>query len=285
MKPTVRWVGIGVAAILGLGLAGFAYVYIASELIIGRHYPLSPSSLTVATDAGTIARGHHVSHIYGCTDCHGADLRGRPLESSPVTSRNLTLLAAEFSDADFDRAVRHGIRPDGTSVHGDMPSDSYQFMADADAASIVSYIRSLRPAGASVPEPEYDLESRWNIVSGEQKLSVAWFPRQLPALDLGPAHARAREMLMSACGECHTTSLGGEPGGAPGVAPDLAIVASYERDDFVRLMRTGKAAGNRELTLMSQTARRRFSHFTDEEINAIYDYLALRGQRLTGGGG
>jgi hypothetical protein len=48
-------------------------------------------------------------------------------------------------------------------------------------------------------------------------------------------------------------------------------VVSYERADFVKLMRTGKAAGNRELPLMSATARARFRHFSDDELNAVYD--------------
>jgi len=46
--------------------------------------------------------------------------------------------------------------------------------------------------------------------------------------------------------------------------------------------RTGKAAGNRELPLMSTVARVRFRHFSDGELNAIYDYLAARGRKLTG---
>ncbi|HEY3778953.1 MAG TPA: hypothetical protein VGL35_12940 [Rhizomicrobium sp.] len=45
-------------------------------------------------------------------------------------------------------------------------------------------------------------------------------------------------------------------------------------------MRTGKAAGNRELRLMSVEARLRFSHFTDDEVNDLYSYLAARGRKL-----
>ena len=33
---------------------------------------------------------------------------------------------------------------------------------------------------------------------------------------------------------------------------------------------------------MSKTARLRFVHFTGEEIDAIYDYLAARGRKMTG---
>jgi hypothetical protein len=38
-------------------------------------------------------------------------------------------------------------------------------------------------------------------------------------------------------------------------------------------MRTGNALGKRELPLMSEVARNRFSHFTDEELRDLYTYL------------
>ncbi len=194
-----------------------------------------------------------------------------------MTSRNLTRLAQTFSDADFDHAIRRGLRPDGTSVAEEMPADAFQFVTDADLGDMVSYIRSLPPAGADIAPPSYDLKARYKLLYGGGKVDAMWFADQKPALDLGPNYARGRQLAMAACGECHTTSLHGQPG----ATPDLLIVASYDRADFVHFMRTGKAAGNRELPLMSDTARQRFSHFDDAELGQIYDYLAARGQKLT----
>ena len=62
-------------------------------------------------------------------------------------------------------------------------------------------------------------------------------------------------------------------------------MASYDRGDFLKFMHTGKAAGNRELHMMSTVARVRMSKLTDAELNALYDYLAARGRKLTGTGG
>ena len=47
---------------------------------------------------------------------------------------------------------------------------------------------------------------------------------------------------------------------------------------------TGKAAGNRELPMMSAVARVRLGHLSDADLNALYDYLAARGRKLTGSG-
>jgi mono/diheme cytochrome c family protein len=277
----VKWSGIALGAVTGVALAALAYVYVASESIIERRFPLPPSHLQASMDAAAIARGGRLVQGYGCTDCHGKDLHGAFIEDFAMTSRNLTRLAKDFSDTDFQHAIRAGLRPDGTSVAETMPSDAFQYMPDKDLADIVGYIRSLPAAGDPVPEPSYGLKARYDLLSGGGKTDVMWFASQKPALDLGPKYARGRQLAMTACGECHTTTLQGAMPPGAGQPPDLSIVAAYDRGDFFKLMRTGKAAGNREAGLMSLTARKRFSHFSDDELAAIYDYLAARGQKLT----
>jgi cytochrome c553 len=173
------------------------------------------------------------------------------------------------------------LRPDGTSVAEAMPADAFQYMPDGDVAAIVSYIRSLKPAGADIPSPSFGLLLRVGVLAGKAHPDAYWFGMQKPALDLGPRYAHAREMAMTACGECHGTSLEGQTDG-PLPPPNLTVVASYDRADFLKFMHTGKAAGNRELPMMSAVARVRISHLTDAELNALYDYLAARGRKLTG---
>jgi len=281
MGTVGKSIAIALGAVVALTLAAVAYVYIGSERIVAHRYRLPPSQIRASRDPSVIALGKHLVRPYGCADCHRPNLQGTYIADFGMTSRNLTRLAATFSDADFDRAIRKGLRPDGTSVAESMPSDSFQYMPDGDLTAIVSYIRSLKPAGADVPAPSYDLKTRWDVLQGTKKVVQAWFPLQKPALDLGPRHARARQMAMTACGECHGTSLGGQ-GGPPPSPPNLTIVASYDRADFLKFMHTGKAAGNRELPMMSAVARVRISRLSDAELNALYDYLAARGRRLTG---
>lgn len=276
-----KGVAIAIGAVVALALAGTAYVYFASEQIIAHRYPVPPSRIHASRDPAVIALGKHLVRPYGCADCHRPNLQGAYIADFGMQSRNLTRLAAKFSDADFDRAIRKGLRPDGTSVAESMPSDAFQYMPDSDVAAIVSYIRSLTPTGPETPDPGYDLKVRWDVLQGRKKVSQAWFPLQKPALELGPRYARARQMAMTACGECHGTSLEGQ-GGPPPSPPNLSIVASYDRGAFVKFMHTGKAAGNRELPMMSAVARVRISHLTDAELNALYDYLAARGRKLTG---
>ena len=51
------------------------------------------------------------------------------------------------------------------------------------------------------------------------------------------------------------------------------MVSAYSKADFMTLMITGKATGNRELPLMSSVARGRFAKLTPAEREAIYAYL------------
>ncbi len=273
-----KWAGIGLGAAAAAALAATAYIYFASERIVAARHLLPPSDIRASSDPAVIAQGAGLVWVYGCTDCHGDNLAGQYTEDFGMSSRNLTRLARTLSAVDLDRIIRHGLRPNGTSVAEYMPSDSFRYMPDADVVAIVSYLRSLKPLGSDIPEPRYGLPARWEFLRGRKKMDAAWFAEQKPALDVGAKYARAREMAMSACGECHMTSLEGRPGDGP----NLVLVASYDRADFLKLMRTGKAAGNREAGFMSRTARQRFRHFTDAEANALYDYLAARGRKLTG---
>jgi len=50
-------------------------------------------------------------------------------------------------------------------------------------------------------------------------------------------------------------------------------VPAYREEEFQSFLRTGVATGGRELPLMSDVARSRFSHFADDEVRALYAYL------------
>jgi cytochrome c553 len=82
------------------------------------------------------------------------------------------------------------------------------------------------------------------------------------------------------CAQCHGTKLSGTPKDLV-PAPDLLIVGAYDPGAFHALMRTGKAPGGREVGVMSQIARGNLSSFTDDEIDATYDYLAARAKVVT----
>jgi len=261
------------------------YLYFASEAIIARAY--TPARVAFhaapASDAAAVARGAHLAVVTGCTDCHERDLTGHWFDDVPdstIWSRNLTILSHQLTDAQLEAAIRQGIRPDGQSVVI-MPSGEYRGLSDRDLADIVAYLRSLKPKGDVTPEPRYGLMLRAGLLMGKLKTDKEYSRTDKPSLDMGPKFARGRYLAAVACAECHSSDFAPRPDQFFRT-PDLSLVAAYDRADFFKLMRTGKAAGDREVGFMSRTARTRFAHFSDDEINAIYDYLAARGRKMTG---
>ncbi len=58
-------------------------------------------------------------------------------------------------------------------------------------------------------------------------------------------------------------------------APDLQIAKAYNKQQFVRLIRTGIALGEREIDhQMSEAAEYRYIYLTDTEVDALFNYLS-----------
>lgn len=285
MNRLLKWAAIALGGLISLVLVALAFIYAVSEIILDRKYPPPPEAgLSVVATPELAASGAHLAQIYGCTSCHGATLAGGQFKDIPdgtvLWSPNLPLLAKTYSGADFDRAIRYGLRADRTSVVL-MPSNAYTTLGDDEVAALVAYVRSLQAQGEQRPRRHLGLMVRAGLVFGIFKTTRAQFINAKPAFDLGPTYAVGRHLAQNGCAECHGSDLtGGTAVGPMPARPDLGLVAAYDRDDFASFMRTGKAAGNRELPMMSDAARSRFSYFTDAEVNALYDYLGARGKTL-----
>jgi mono/diheme cytochrome c family protein len=267
--------------VAGLAAAGFGgWVYARGDTVLHHRYALPRA---VALPAGSAAAGARLAIVYGCTDCHGDDLRGRPFPHpdpfGSVTSANLTQKAKTYSDPDFARAIREGLTPEGFSVEF-MPSNAFTHMTDAEVADIVSYIRSLPAGGPDTAEWRPGWKGYWQLGTGKFPPGQAFMAdarRQQPR-DMGPTTAEGRHLTAVACSECHGNDLTGQKGGPP----NLTIAGAYDPGDFHRLLKTGVAAGGRQVGMMSGVARKRFSHFTDDEVEAIRLYLVARANAPAG---
>ncbi|MFL5296174.1 MAG: c-type cytochrome [Phenylobacterium sp.] len=261
-----------------LAAAGFGtWVYLNSEGVLHHRYALPPAA-RLPHEPVDVERGAHLAAIYGCTDCHGDDLRGRPFPHpdpfTAVNSANLTLRAKTYSDADFARVIRQGITPQGWSVEF-MPSNAFVRMTDPEVASIVAYIRSLPVGGSETPAWRPGFKGRWQLATGKFPPGLLLMAdARKPPRDLGAATEPGRHLAAVACAECHGSDLTGQKGAAQ--PPDLAIAGAYDPADFHRLLKTGIAAGGRQVGMMSAVARKRFSRFSDEEVEAIRLYLVAR---------
>lgn len=239
-----------------------------------------------------VERGEHlVTARYACVECHGANFAGGVMvDAFPIGSLlgpNLTRGAGsrtlEYTAADWDRAVRHGILPDGRpSV---MPSEDFRLMSDQELSDIVTYIRSRPPVDNTVPASTLGPLGKILLATGQMPLSVTHIeahdsphaavpPPAEPTVEFG-AH------LAATCTGCHGANLAGGPiaGGDPSwpparnLTPDPAALGSWTYEDFLSAFRDGERPDGTSLappmTFVIPFARR----MTDVELRAIWAYL------------
>ena len=281
MKTALKWLLYGIGGILGIALAGIGVVYVLIGLDLGRTFDRAGASIAVPGDRATIAEGERLARLRGCMGgCHGEGVNGNVFFDVPdgtrVVAPDLGLIASSYSTAELENVIRHGIRPDGTSVILPMPSTMFYHLSDQDLGAIIAYLRSQPPGEEAVPDTRigplarlfffYYKQELETILAAERIVHDA--PRLMPAT--GEPLAHGRYLAMTVCTECHGDDL---RGGLDDFAPSLAVVVAYSLDDFRKLMRTGEPIGGRELDLMARVAASRFSYFTDLEIEHLHDYL------------
>lgn len=282
------WAGRVLTALAVVLLVAVGALYLLSERILRQVHdePLVP--IVVPGDSASIAEGGRLALIHGCRGCHAPDLSGHVWEDNfligEINAPSLTLAAQKYSDDELVRIIRRGVRPDGRTVWG-MPSEMFAPLTDDDVGRIIAYLRSVTPAGGIPQRIRPGPLARLGILTGEYLPATTWVAQtdSITAAGYFPAagepSALGAYLARTACPECHNLTLQGYPGDTP----DLSIAAGYTPAQFAHFFATGEALGGRELGLMSEVARNRFSNFTDEEEAALYAYLVARAGAVQAG--
>ena len=124
-----------------------------------------PSAFAATPDP---ARGAYLFAAGGCVACHtDKKNKGQPLAGgralktpfgvffSPNITADKATGIGNWSDADFVRALREGVRPDGSHYFPSFPYPSYSAMTDDDMLNLKAYLFTL-PAVAQ-PNKPHDL--------------------------------------------------------------------------------------------------------------------------------
>jgi mono/diheme cytochrome c family protein len=94
----------------------------------------------------TLAHGEYLATVGGCRSCHGPGLAGNGAPGSPDITRGRL---ADWTEADFTRALRSGVRPDGSAIAQTMPWIYAGTMTDDEIQAVWAYVRSVPPGPAS----------------------------------------------------------------------------------------------------------------------------------------
>ncbi len=102
-----------------------------------------------ARPGATAEYGAYLADIGGCRGCHGPQLSGGPIPGMPPDTppaANITPTGiGQFSEADFFRAMRDGLRPDGTKISDVMPVRFTRQMTDDETIALYLYLRNVAP--------------------------------------------------------------------------------------------------------------------------------------------
>jgi mono/diheme cytochrome c family protein len=246
-----------------------------------------------------VARGRYlVEAVAGCSVCHsprdftkhgapmspGMALAGQdlPLAGFPgtISAPNLTpdseTGAVSWTDDQIARAVREGIKHDGTTLFPLMPYRDYRHLSDEDVASIVVYLRSVPAVHNAVPASRINFPVNY-LVRGA--------PEPVASPVSGPSASdvigRGKYLATAGCG-CHRATekmpyAGGEalagPWGSvtsPNITFDPTGISYYSEATFIAALRTGYI-GARALNPIMPYGE--YKDLTDDDLKAIFAFL------------
>jgi cytochrome c553 len=126
-------------------------LYLAGQLhlVPAEDIDHAPRTRLAPPPGPTAEYGAYLAQV--CTGCHGADFAGQRVPGTPPelpVAANLTPHAMGlrgWSEADFIRVMREGVRPDDRAVHPFMPWKTYGQMTDDELRAIWAHLSSLPP--------------------------------------------------------------------------------------------------------------------------------------------
>jgi mono/diheme cytochrome c family protein len=287
MRRLKRIMVVVVGLLVGIVAVLASVVYWGSESRLRKRYEVAVAPIAIGNDDATIERGRHLATtMNGCVSCHGENLAGQVFLDIPpalLVATNLTAsengVGSTYTDADWIKAIRHGIRPDGTPILF-MPSQNLREMSDADLGAIIAYLRTVPAVDNTLPASAMRPLGRALLVAGQFPIISAEQIDHNAAPPAAPGAGRTAEYgghltKVALCIDCHTPNLSGgvfEEGAPP--AANLTPggnVAGWLEADFTKTIRTGITPDGRQLN--EAMPWQDYSGMTDDELGAIYRYL------------
>src|SRR5262245_14267433 len=184
-------------------------------------------------------------------------------ELNNLAARNITpdpeTGLGNWTDDEIARAIREGVRKDGSALFPLMPYMEFRKLDDEDVKSIVVYLRTIPPVKNTVPTRN---------LPGPLEYLVKTMPKPLttpqPSHPASTPEERGEYLVtLAGCGGCHTPAVDGTPmpglafGGGekfdlPGVpnpvftvniTSDASGIAHYDDSLLINTLRTGQIGG------------------------------------------
>lgn len=136
----------------------------------------SPAASSGDQAESLVERGRYLARAGNCVSCHtaagGKAFAGGLAFETPfgkLYSTNITpdpdTGIGKWTEEQFTRAVREGVRPDGAHLYPAFPYTAYTKMSDEDVSALFAYLKVIKPVNAKTPENEmsFPANQRWAL--------------------------------------------------------------------------------------------------------------------------
>src|SRR5277367_6839015 len=289
-----------VALVLLVAVAAVAYrVLNRTDAAAGA----APMLVGAPASADTVARGEYLAKAADCVACHtvaGSDKGfaggvGFRLPFGTIYSSNITADPdsgiGSWSDEEFVRAVREGVRNDGQHLYPAFPYPAYTGLSRDDVLAIKAYLLSLPPIkqknranDLAFPFNQRWAMGFWNAAFFKSQRFMA-DPAKSPQWNSGAYLATA----LGHCAECHTPrnfgfglEHGNELAGqelqgwrAYNITADVAHgVGSWSDAELAAYLKSGHAPGHASAAgPMGEAVSHSLQFMNDADVASLVAYL------------
>lgn len=256
-----------------------------------------------------IKQGEYLARAGDCVACHtvkgGKPFAGGLAMETPIGTIYSTNITPDpsgigaYSFEDFDKAVRHGVAKNGSTLYPAMPYPSYARVNQADMQALYAYfMKGVAPVAQANKDSDipWPMSMRWPLAMWRWAFApaVADFT---PVAGQDPVVSRGAYLVegLGHCGACHTPraltmqekALGADDGSAflSGSAPLEGWIAknlrgdhkdglgSWDEAQLVQFLKTGRSDRSAVFGGMSDVIEHSMQYMSPADLTAIARYL------------
>lgn len=248
-------------------------------------------------------RGEYVASAAGCVGCHTEEkdnavayAGGRALKTpfgtfyGPNITPHPVAGIGKWSEADFARAMRQGLRPDGAHYFPAFPYPSFARITDADRKDLWTYLRTLPPSARPNQAHDIGFPFNWRFLVRFWKWLYFTPGTFTPEPGRSAAVNRGDYLVnvLGHCGECHTPRnflggpkrarhLAGTPKGADGGGTSNLTPSNLKKWNDAELagfLQSGMTSeGDVTGEKMGEVVRNTTSRLTAQDLASMIAYL------------
>jgi mono/diheme cytochrome c family protein len=299
---------VGLVILVAVGALGFLALTSPSayRLIRGEGLSsLTPMTPVSAGRAPNPENGRAMFFAGGCASCHATPnqddklrLGGGYALKSPFGTFHVPNISphkqdgiGSWSAADFIRAMREGVSPDGRHYYPAFPYTSYQRMAPEDLSDLFAFIMTLAPVEGRAPD--HDLPFPYNIRRGIGLWKLAFLDGQVFTPDPGKPESWNRGAYLvngpGHCAECHSERnvagaiieerrFAGGPnpegrGTIPNITPSPTGIGGWTPEEVATLLETGETPNFDTVGGQMGSVVRNTAQLSGSDRQAMAEYL------------